>query len=265
MPDPITTWQLTFSSGGRQPLFPTEATRRAAIRTLLRVTGDALVLFSIVDDHVHVVLFCPRPLAGRRAQALHRALAPVASAPLRPAHISAVEDRSHLRWLVTYLLRQPVKHQLGEHPALWTGGCFADLVGARLPGTLATSLRLALPRFRLRTAYGAVGLPPVPIEALDDRALASCGLGRIVSATAAALCLDPALSGSGAAIVDARRAVVAASTVARFPAGHVAETLGISPRTVRRYRQEGADAGALRAVRMRLALEDVVRAASLPG
>ncbi len=29
-----------------------------------------------------------------------------------------------------YLLRQPSHHDLQVHPALWTGSCFLDLVGA---------------------------------------------------------------------------------------------------------------------------------------
>jgi hypothetical protein len=46
---------------------------------------------------------------------------------------------------VTYLLKQPVKHGLDVHPALWTGSCFLDLIGARLiPGFSTAPLRAAL-------------------------------------------------------------------------------------------------------------------------
>lgn len=117
----VRAWHLTFASNLRDPLFPDEALRRRAVRVLARVAGDRTVVFCVVDDHVHHVALSEEPRVGVLAGALHRALSPIAGPGLESARVRAVEGRSHMRWLVHYVLDQPRKHGLDVHPALWSG------------------------------------------------------------------------------------------------------------------------------------------------
>lgn len=110
-------WPLTWSTASRHPIAAQESERRALVRLLGRVAGDSIALFCIVDDHVHVVLFCTGPARGRIAQALSLALAAACSETLCPAHTRPVDERSHLAWLANqYILFQPIKHGLSSHP-----------------------------------------------------------------------------------------------------------------------------------------------------
>ena len=88
-------WHLTVASDGRTPLFPDEARRRAAVRTLARVAGQELVLFSVVDDHVHLVVTCDRSRVGWLGRAVVLGLRTVAAArgralppPSRPKRVA---------------------------------------------------------------------------------------------------------------------------------------------------------------------------------
>ena len=100
-------YHVTFAAAGRHPLFPTEASRRAAVRALGRVAGAWIVLFALVDDHVHVVVHCEEDRVGRLARAILLALRAVAAVEIEPAHVRPVRDRGHMEWLVTYVLTQP--------------------------------------------------------------------------------------------------------------------------------------------------------------
>jgi REP element-mobilizing transposase RayT len=63
-------FHLTFAAVNRHVLFPTERSRRDAVRALGRVAGAWITLFALVDDHVHVVVLCEGSL--RRAQRAER-------------------------------------------------------------------------------------------------------------------------------------------------------------------------------------------------
>ena len=219
-------WHLTYASDGRNPLFPDEVACRKAVRVLGRVAGTSTVLFSIVDDHLHLVLWCDRQRRGRLARALVQALRQVAPVPVEPARVRAVENRSHMKWLVDYLLSQTIHHGIPSHPALWSGSCFPDLIGARLVPGLKLQLRKALPRFRMRDIYRAVG---------------------------------PTLSGKSAPVVQARRAAAQLANQAGMGIADVAWALDIAPRSVRRLHGPRVDAGTAKVVRMRLALENAVK------
>ncbi len=252
------TFHVTFATEGRQPLFPSEDRRRAAVRALARTVAGRAVLFSIVDDHVHVVIMGDRPRAGRVARAVAIALGPRADAPLDAARIRPVENRSHLQWLVRYLLLQPVHHRLGIHPALYTGSCFPDLVGARLLPGLTLRIGDALPRFRPEEACGLVGLPAVAIRPLTPEAVRAAGVIRIVSAAAAVRAQGPELKGRDRGVVEVRRLAGAVAAEAGLGVAEVTWALGVSARTGRRLHKAAADTAALAAVRVRLALEDAV-------
>jgi len=249
-------WHLSFSTVGRKPAFPTEAARRAAVRVLGRTAGPHLVLFCIVDDHLHVVVQARRAQAGRLAQALALGLAPVAATPLGAAHLQPVEDRSHLLGLVRYLLTLPGKHGLGEHPALWSGSCFQDIVGARVVAPLSTAT--SLPRLHLRELLPMVGLPPQPTTPLSDDALRALGASRVVAAVASALAVGPDLVGRAASVVAARRAAAALTAQAGIASAELCWALSVPARAASRLRAQAVDEHVLRAARLRLAIEEAV-------
>jgi len=197
-----------------------------------------------------------RRLAGRVAWSVLRGLRAVATTHVEPARLRGVESRRHLQWLVRYVLGQAGHHDLPGHPALWSGSCFQDLVGAR--AVLRLRLGEVLPRLRLRTAYEAVGLPTREIELAGDETVRRCGAGRLVAAAAAAQAVDPALPGRVDAVVRARRAACALAREVGLSTVDLAWALGVSPRAVRRAAVKGADGGLLATVRRRLALEESV-------
>ena len=256
----MSTWHLTWASDGRAALFPEESTRLAAVRALARVAGSWAMLFAIVDDHVHLALTSDRTVAGRVARNGLVALRKLAAARLEPAHIRAIETRAHAQWLVTYLLDQPRKHGLPAHPALWSGSCFPDLAGARVvPGfSLGTRLAEALPRFRLREAYAAVGLPPTELAPVDGDRIRRLGADRLCRAAAAALAQPFPLHGKRAPTTLARAAACHLGRGSGIPTSELTHVLAITPQAVLRLAAQDVDPALLHAVSLRLALEETV-------
>ena len=255
-------WHLSFPADGRVALLPDEPLRRQALHRLAAVVRDRALLFCLVDDHVHLVARGERAEGGRLARAALLSLRTLAPR-LEPAHIRPVDGRSHLLHLVRYCLLQPQHHGLAGHPALYTGSCFLDLVGARrLPG-LRLPLSEALPRLRGRELLAIVGLTEERLLPIDDELLRGLGLTRLVEAAAATLAVGPVLAGKQPAVVAARAAVIALSTARTT---ELAWALGISTESVRQHRARPVEPKLLRAVRMRLAVEQrVAEAAGLVG
>jgi hypothetical protein len=160
--------------------------------------------------------------------------------------------------LVTYLLGQPKRHDIATHPALWTGSCFQDIAGARVIEGMRLQLDVVLPRFRIQTAYEATGLPPKEIKPVNDSTIRAAGATRLVSAAGAALAVGPPLVGKTALLVRARHAVAQIARKVGIPHGEVAWALGITERAARRLLDLPIEKEKLHAIRMRLALEDIV-------
>jgi hypothetical protein len=256
-------WHLTFSADSRFPPFPSESRRRLAIRKLVQVAGNEMVLFCVVDEHIHLVVCCSRQRAGLIGRSVLRALNPISDVPLELGDLREVQGRSHLERLVRYHLRQVLHHDVpGADPALWSGSCFQDMVNARVIEGLQLRLWEALPRLRLRVAYQHVGLPQKPIEPLDDAGVRAAGATRIVSATSAALAANERLDGDGAAEVLGRKAAVQLTRVTGMQMGEIAWALDVTTRAVRRLLEPDVAEPITRAVRIRLALEDMVQALS---
>jgi len=253
-------WHVTLATDGRRTLFPTQDALRRAVRTLARVAGDSTLLFCIVDDHLHDVLGCDRQRAGRLAQALQLALGPLASVPLDgEARIRPVEDRDHLETLVKYVIRQPVHHGLPVHPAMWEGSCFPDMIGGRVVGSLGQKLAPLLPRLRLWQVMEYAGLPARPVVPADDARLRRAGARGIVAAAAAAAALAISDSSGKSDAARAVRSVVAANAHRLgMPTRETAEALGVSMRAVERWAQMAPAPKLDLAVRVRVALEDIV-------
>lgn len=251
-------WHLTFAARGRWPLFDGEGARRAAVRLLAERAGACTVLFSVADDHLHDVIACSRACTGRVARGLLLGLRALASTGIDPAYIRPVRTRSHLQWLVSYLLGQTEKHRLPVHPALWSGSCFADLVGARFVEGLDLQIRAALPRFRRADAYRSVGLRPQGVPPADPLLVHRLGAHRLADAAAAAVCADPTYRTRRPSTTLARRITAQLAAEAWLPVYRVARAVDVSPSRVRRLRREPVDPRALLATRLQLALTDAL-------
>ena len=50
------TYHLTWATVGRQPILPNETARRQFLHALAMLPGAFILLFAIVDDHLHLVI-----------------------------------------------------------------------------------------------------------------------------------------------------------------------------------------------------------------
>src|SRR5436190_7438197 len=262
---------LTFSSDGRHPLFPTLERRRAAIRRIAAI-GPEVILFCVVDDHAHVVIDATVPKrVGRIAAGLFHALRPIAAAPLLKAYVRPVETRRHLDWLADdYILSQATKHGLAGHAAVYEGNCFVDLIEARamFDPPLATRLAKAMPRYRLRRAYRAVGLAEEPLQPVSNEQLRALGATKIAAATEAALAAPPGMKGNSAVERLGRRTVAHLTHAAGIGSPECAFALGIDVATVSRLYERPVPTRVQRAVRLWLSLElriDLERSLATPA
>jgi len=254
----MNTWHLTFNTEGLNPLVFTESQRRRIVRALARVVGHRAVLFCVVDNHLHLVVLCKPGDLGRITAGIYHSLATFIPA-IRTAAPTLVNSRQHLRSLVPYVLTQVLHHKVGgAHPALWSGSCFQDLIGARLLDPLQLQIATALPRFDLSQACQAVGLASDQLVLLQADEVRRLGASRIVSATSAALCVGPALGGNVPSTVRARRAAVQLGLRAGVAPAEIVWVLGITPRAARRLAGQPTDTAAVRATATRLSLEAAV-------
>jgi len=250
--------QFRLSSRNRLPLFPTDLSQRRAVRCLARIVGDRLVLFGLVHEHGHPVAFATDRETGMLKRSLRVALGRVARQPIEKVWAEPVNGRSHMRALLRYVLDQPRHHGLPDHPALWSGSCFLDLVGARRVSGLALRLEEALPGLRLAELHEMVGLSPRPILPAGDDLVRELGASRLVAATAAALALVPPLRGVGRETVAARRLAVKIGRGAGIGWADLRRVLPVSDATLFRSGSGRSEDDLERAVRCRLALEERV-------
>lgn len=192
-----TTHHLSLAVRGRRALARDEAQRRALMRSIVATGRARLLLPSLVDDHLHGLARTDQPgYLARDLRKVIRTQRP--DLEFKQPHLEPVGTRAYLRWLVTYLLSQPIKHGLIGHPALWTGSCFQDLVGARiLDGFDPGGLWDELPRFRLREAYEIVGLTSVELAPANDEELGRAGASRLVDLAAGVFAVGPEMRGAG--------------------------------------------------------------------
>jgi hypothetical protein len=218
-----------------------------------------MVLFCVVDDHVHVVLFCAVDQEARLRVGILFALRSLASAHIEPAYPRPVKTRSHLNWLLRYVLTQPVHHGLQVSPALWSGSCFQDLSGARVLAGLKLRITEAIPRLQWSKVLSIVGLPgDRGLSPATNMEVREAGAARVVVAVASALGVGPSLAGKRSLVVHARRAAIALCDQAGITRTEVCWALGLPPRSARRLAKDPVDPVVLRAARLRLTLERVV-------
>ena len=257
-PDPLELWHLTLSSSTRHTLLPREDLRRRALRRVFGLTASDLTLYSIVDDHLHLVLQCPVRRAGVLRGSIKRMLQPLVPGAM-DINLRQVEGRSHMQWLLRYFLVQVAKHEVqGEHPALWAGSCFQELCGARILTNIGARLREALPRVSALDAHEIVGLPRQPLAAATRGAVRAAGATRLVNAAGVSLLAGPVLFGKTAPVMLAKRTVVQVGRRVGIPGRELCWALGVNKSAVSRLQTPRVDESVMRAVAVRVALEDII-------
>lgn len=251
-------WHLTYSAEGRNPLFPTSASLFDALWALRRVAGQALALYCIVDDHVHLVIVAERERVGRVARAVLLALRATSETRLAPAFIRHVNTRAYMEWVFSYVLSQPAKHKLPGHPALCSGNCFLDLVGARNLINLQHSLRQALPRYHSGYAFQVMELPRCDQGELRPGAFTRYDIERLARATEQAACVLFQPGRRSARLLEARTTLAHLARAGGIRDERIAERLGVTNRTVRSLRKRSVPEPLLGSVQRHLALEDCV-------
>lgn len=252
-------WQIRLSTDGRFPLFSDETARREALAVLVRHAGPWLLSFGLADDHMHTPLRCSRQRAGKVARALVVGLKPVTGQGFQPAYISAIKNRGHLVNAVEYGIIQPLKHGLAEHPALWSGSAFSDIVGARTLDGLQMRTAEVLPRYRRADAWKKAGLPLEGIPPLDIEGVRRIGLTALRRAAAFSAGAPPDLLIRSRAVVRARAAFVDLGRDAGFRVKDLASELSVGPEAIRRLGKRPVDQRLYQAVMLRAAIEDALR------
>ena len=253
-------WHLNWTADGRRTFFPEEGDCRRAVRTLVRVCGRRAVLYNVADDHLHLVAQSGEGELGVLTRSVLLALRPLTEVPFAPVYVKQVVDRSHLMTLVDYVLRQGPHHGLATHPALASGSCFPDLVGARLLPGFEQRLTGLLPRFSMHGVFAKAGLHlEQPLSPAGDGALALAGAARLLAASAAAVAAPPGLCGREPWLVDGRAAFVRLAQAAGLPTRVISQVGGLPLRSVQRLAHREIDPRLLSAARLRIALEDAVQ------
>ena len=253
-------WHITVYSPRRKNLFPDEVGRRAAVRAIARIGGHVLLLFCVVDDHVHVVVVGSSALVTNLRRALVLSLSKLAGEALA-SHARSVESRAHLVRLVTYLLTQPSHHGITVPLASYSGSCFQDLIGARIVDGFSPLIARELPRLRGTSLYSAVGLPPTPLAPADLDVVRAAGAWRVTTAAFAALAAGPSLTGRSFLGTRARRAAAQLARHAGIARSDVAWALEVTRQRVGQLvAGPEVPAAVLRAARMQLSLESATAA-----
>ncbi len=247
-------WHLTLAARTRHALFPEESLRLRALRKLITICSTTLVIFGIVDDHLHWVVLCDERRWGYIARSIRYAVQALSGVETKPVHVEPIHGRNHLENIRRYILRQPIKHGLPEHPALWTGSCFQDLVGARrIPG-LQLRLPDVLPRCTTWHLCRDIDLPPTRFEPASNESVRTGGAKALANAAAAACGAAVELTGRTPPTVAARRTTCTIGREVGFSTSELAWALGILPGSVRRLAGVPPAAEALRTTRVRISL-----------
>jgi REP element-mobilizing transposase RayT len=252
-------YRASLSAVGRHRLYPSICDLRLAVRTLVRVLGSRLLLFSIVDEHIHLVIEGNRREKGAVLSALHRSLRTVGKdTAFQTAWSEKVKTRNHLLSLVDYVCRQPSRHNLTGRDVLWEGSCLMDLIGARsVVGYDGTLFRTAAPRWREYDLLGKFNIRS--LKPASDEDIAAAGQESLLSAVSTAFCADPKLDGRSHEIVAARAAFVHFGRISGYPTKQLALALGISTRGVRHLASINISEAHSRIARTQLALQQLAQ------
>jgi REP element-mobilizing transposase RayT len=254
-------WHLTLASMDRQVLFPDETALRRALRSMVRVLCERLLLFAIVDDHLHCVLKDENP--GQRGRALRLSLRPLCASAPDKARFRPVKDRQHLLALVRYVLDQERHHGIVSAPALSSGSCAADLLGyRRLPG-LDLQLWTALPRFQPASVAALVNLHPRDLDPLKLEEVRGLSPRQILDAAAFVTGADTGLGSRTEEAARARLGALHLGMKAGFSGSELANAMSLSRQGLWGAARRSPDPMDLQAILRRLAVEESVHRRSL--
>jgi hypothetical protein len=194
--------------------------------------------------------------AGRCGQRLHSAWRRFTDSHLEIPFKRKVRDRGHLTRLVWYHMNQPNKHDVKCHSALWSGSCFQDWVGARYVPGLGTHFADVLTELDEHTILGYVNLTARMVTPLRNDAVRMAGARRLVDAAASAVAANPGLDGIGEDVLNARRTAVLLAREVGISTDELKWALRVSSRTIKRVEPKEGDDRRMKAVRIRLALEN---------
>lgn len=269
-------WYLKLGARERKLFCIDEPVLRQIVCKLTEIAGRDMALFAVTLRAVHLVVVGTAQRAGRISAGIVLAVRPLVGVEFAPTYKRLLEGRAHLRWYVDHLLVDYLQEEGVEaHPALWSGSCFQELIGARSVDGLNLQLGAVLPNYRTRYAYSAVGLErEKPLSPLSPEWIRVAGAARVVAAVAASLCVDPpraqpaevvkpALPGNTPRMIRARRAAVTLARIAGLAVSDVAGALGVSDQAVRRLAGRSPDWTLVNAAATRLALEDELRRVTL--
>jgi hypothetical protein len=249
-------YHLTLPSEGRFQAFTDETLLRLAIRTLARVAGPRLLSWSLPGNHMHAIGVGTRAEVGRLGRSIRLAFRAIGVHLDEADHrrITGVDD---LRRVVAYQLRQPKRHGVCDRPALFSGGCFYDFVGARIVEGFDPKLVVKhLPDFDVRVHLHEVAARRLPV-AVPEAEIRLLGASRLIEAAGSALAAGPALTDDAPPTVAARRVAVALGKAAGISRKELAFALDVAPQSVGRLERALRDPRLELAVRTRLAVDDL--------
>lgn len=242
------TMRLLYDTGiARKPA----ALRKASSVVLRHGEDRGLLAYSFADTHLHSVVTCDRIDAGKFALYTEAGLRKRMHirVPFERCRIRPIGSERYLGNTLRYLFRQGEHHGTTFDRA-HDGTSLPDLIGLRVGAPwLAERVVEAIPRLRLSSLAELMG-----VDGIDE---AEPDLALIAEAAAAAFGLET-LRGNGTPQHRARAAAVQVLD-ALAPSSDVRELLGVSARSVSRYRAEEADAAALRAVERQVRLRSLLR------
>ncbi len=218
------------------------ARRRIAARFARFGRAGGLLVFRVADTHIHLVAVGARATVTRMVRAVELGLRADLSLTVRwdQARYVPIRDQHHLERAFHYALRNEARHGL-QMDVLQDGSALADLLGLRISALyLPERVRRVLPRVTradLLSHLGVDTLVPseLPVDLLDA-AMAALG--------------HTELGGH-----QGKRARIAAvHACPGTSAAALAHPLGVTERTVQRYRSLVAEPLAVRAVQLQLGL-----------
>ncbi len=240
-------WNITLRLTQDRVLLPGPVERRVWVRVVLEQARDAeLLAFHCPDTHGHLLLACPRALAGEVVREVEIALQGRLDlgGPFDGARIRPVRDLWHLSNAFHYVLRQLDHHGQQADP-VHEASNLPDLLGLRPLGAwIATNVRRHLPRVDRASLLTHLDLDHLPDPPTDP------DLETLCEAALSAACL-PSLQGKHAERAAARAAVVQLSGA---PSRELAVALGITPRSVHRLRRRDVAPALFRAVELQAGL-----------
>lgn len=236
-------WQVIFRGEDDRVIAPTAELRRK-LANIVFTTGRKfkLLVFCSADTHLHNTLFCNRRLAGMFARELGIALSNTRGFPkLAPARIRPITSQFHLQNNFLYILGQHKKHGI-EYDPFFDASSLPELLGLRnLDPEYPALVRSLLPRIKkkdlLEIAELNFSAEIKSLEKIADAAAAAVGIAE--------------LSGNEPEAVMAKRAAIRLFP-ARATSREISTYLPLSPRTIRRLRNQAVSGRLVKSVELQL-------------